>query len=67
MRDIRARTRTVYIQLHVGRTPACARGIRNAQRRTNYLQKPGNEFRQFVTWAGYHAASSFCQTQEYPR
>ncbi len=60
MRDIGALTTAVYIQCVARVQPECAHRVRIAQRRTNYLQKPGNDFRPFVTSAGYHAASSFC-------
>ncbi|SAL78183.1 hypothetical protein AWB74_05295 [Caballeronia arvi] len=59
----------VYIQCTSKKpacNPLCARIVRDAQRCTNYLQKPGNVFRQFVIRAGYHAASSFRQTSKVP-
>lgn len=67
MRDICARTHAVYIQCVSSAKPDCAARIRNVQCCTNYLQKPGNAFRQFDMWPGYHAASSFCQTQKHRR
>jgi CRISPR/Cas system-associated protein endoribonuclease Cas2 len=44
------------------RIQRCERVLHDAQRRTNYLQKQWERFRQFVIQAGYHAASMFCQT-----
>jgi hypothetical protein len=67
MRDICPRTPAVYIQCVSGPKLACASTLRNAQCCTNYLQKLGNEFRLFVTQAGYHAASPFCQTHKHAR
>ena len=59
----------VYIQCTSKKpasNPLCAPIVRDAQRCTNYLQKLGNVFRQFVIRAGYHAASSFRQTSKVP-